>query len=100
MNTAEQLRNRLWDAREAESFLYVRRPDDPTVAMTSANAWNGGKTPPDLTCTSCTDARTRPLSPRWSMRTGDDAGPQTDRALQRREPSAERVSVLDLSRDK
>src|SRR6266850_5680200 len=78
--------------------LYVRRPDDPTVAMTSANAWNGGKTPPDLTCTSCTDARTRPLSPRWSMRTGDDAGPQTDRALQRREPSAERVSVLDLSR--
>ncbi len=44
--------------------LYVGRPDDPTVGMTSENAWTGGKIPPDLTCTSCTGPRTGPLPPR------------------------------------
>ncbi len=33
-------------------------------AISIANAWTGGKIPPDLTCTSCTGPRTGPLPPR------------------------------------
>src|SRR5713226_6608049 len=61
----------LWGLKKAEAIsiacargLYVGRPDDPTVGMTSENAWTGGKIPPDLTCTSCTGPRTGPLPPR------------------------------------
>ena len=70
--------------------LYVGRPDDPTLGMTSENAWNRGKTPPDLTCTSCTEPRTGPLPRAGDCTSWVHARPQTDRAPLRRTANSSR----------
>src|SRR5712692_3938570 len=77
----------LWGLKKAETIsiacargLYVGRPDDPTVGMTSENAWNGGRYP-QTRHVPAVQSRGPDLSPRaGDCTSGAHARPQTDRA--------------------
>src|SRR5216684_2129267 len=77
----------LWGLKKAETIsiacargLYVGRPDDPTVGMTSENAWNGGRYP-QTRHVPAVQGRGPDLSPRaGDCTSGAHARPQTDRA--------------------